>query len=598
VTGPVTALGIRDGDPAVLRALIARRGSAVLAYCERACAAAQVPAAAAEAFARFRALVVAAPRPADLDPEAALLSSTRHAAADRAPHGTAPPSGAGLGRLLGGRPTAEQITLVPDLLIARADGTLDAEGEEQLNRLLDASASARAAEERFRTAEHAYRSAPPRPIPEDIVEQIVDAMSAVPAEAPASPPPPAEPPPPPEAAAEVAPAADDAAPEPPDAAADDATPEPPEAAADDPHDAPPAEPAEEPHDAPPREVADDATPERPDPAAEEPQDVPPPEAVDDVAPEPLDAVVEEPHDAPPSEAADDAAPEPLDAAAEEPEEEVAPADAAESAEDREAATVGARAMEGGEPSVEWDVPPEEIGHDEALDVEIAAARLRPRPNGDDHDDHDDRTGAVAARLQTASGAVDEPLVEETAPIPPIAAPARTRRTAGAAPASASAAAAPPRSGLPGKGALAPAAAVVAVAAVSILATSGVLGGNESQPAVDTGIAPKATQVEVPEGEAATIVDDLRQAADKARRQRLADKRAAAPPPAAVEEEPAPEPAPQDDAAQEDTPAPPQPQGEGDEETPQDATGGNAAQGDQEDAQPAPDETPPADQTQP
>ncbi|HEV2814610.1 MAG TPA: hypothetical protein VGW10_15250, partial [Solirubrobacteraceae bacterium] len=384
MTGPVTALGIRDGDPAVLRALIARRGSAVLAYCERACAPAQVPNAAAEAFARFRALVVAAPRPADLDPEAALLSSTRHAAADRAPRGHAPPSGAGLGRLLGGRATADQISLVPQLLIARADGTLDGDGEEQLNRLLDASAAARAAEERFRAAEHAYRSAPPRPIPDDIGDTIVEAMSAVPAdpapvpEAPAFAP---DPPPPPagEAAAPEEPAA--AAPEEPDAIA----PEEPDAPA-------PEEPAV-------------GAPEEPDAPAPEPVAPQADPVESDEVPVETEAVPKERDVA----ASGAGVPEDNGVAAPEEDDVDVPIDADDEEEvEAERVVAGAVASERAEPAAEWSVPPEEIGHDEALDVEIAAARLRPPPADEEVDD---RTGAAAARLQTGSGAVDEPLVE-------------------------------------------------------------------------------------------------------------------------------------------------------------------------------------------
>src|SRR4051794_38635711 len=94
VAGQVTALGLRNGDPAVLRALLERRGAAVLAYCERMSAPGAAPDAAAEAFARFRAIVMEAARPTDIDPESALLSATRYASAERAPR-TAQPTGPG-----------------------------------------------------------------------------------------------------------------------------------------------------------------------------------------------------------------------------------------------------------------------------------------------------------------------------------------------------------------------------------------------------------------------------------------------------------------------------------------------------------------------
>jgi hypothetical protein len=542
VTGPVTALGIRDGDPAVLRALIARRGSAVLAYCERACAPAQAAEAAADAFARFRALVVAAPRPADLDPEAALLSSTRHAAAERAPRAEPPPSGAGLSRLLAGRPTADHIALVPELLIARTDGTLDADGEEQLNRLLDASAAARAAEERFRTAEHAYRSAPPRPLPPEVVEFVVAAMVAVPSPGEAAGAVPAVPAADAGAsavavaggAAEVEGGGAVAVEEAPAGAGGEGTVAAEEAAAG---------------DAAPVADAEDAV------GAEEARAV----AVDEAA---AGAGDEAPVGAEEARAVavDEAAGG--DAAASGGGEEAVSMDEAERDEwgavaaEAPAAGADGEAADGvGDPTVEWDVPPEHAGEGEALDAEIAAARLAAPGEGEE----DDRTGAEAARLQTGSGAVDEALVGEE----PVAAP--TPRPAVVA---------APRPGLPGKGALAPAAAVVAVAAVSILATSGVFGGNEAQPPVDTGIAPKRTQVEVPEGEAGAIVAELRHAADEARRQRLAERRGAAPaetPPAAPEPEgeartPQPaEPAPAPEAEEEEEAAPPASTGGADDE---------------------------------
>ena len=542
MTGPVTALGIRNGDPAVLRALIARRGSAVLAYCERACAAAQVPAAAAEAFAKFRAVVVAAPRPAELDPEAALLSATRHAAAERAPHAQPSGAGAGLGRLLGGRPAVDHVDLVPELLIARADGTLDEEGEEQLNRLLDGSAAARAAEERFRAAEYAYRTAPPRTIPADVVEQIVTAMASVPApddpaEAPA-PEPEAEP-----VLADPGPAAqfDHVGAE--------------ELAADEPA------PAEEPAAEPPAPAADEAAAEQPAPAAEEAAP-----AAEEAAPAAEEAAPAVEEAAPAAEeaapAVEEAAPSVGRAAAAV--EAAAAAEAAgRSGGDDSANGAYAAATAEEEPDIdpreEWDVPPEEPGDREGLDVEIAAARLRKVTDDDlaELEDEDEE----AAHLQTASGAVDEALVEEEALAdeaeaddeapPPPAHPRATPTFRPSGP--------PPpvgRASLPGRNALAPAAAVVAIAGVSILAYSGVFGGNEPQDPVDTGIAEKRSLVEVPEGEAAAVIDELRRAAAEARRQRLADRRgvvAVAPIPEPAEPEPEPPAAPPAD--DESAPAP-------------------------------------------
>src|SRR5213592_4994079 len=114
-TAAVTAQGIRDGDRVALGALVARRGAAVLAYCERVAAPGRALEAAGEAFARFRREVVAAPEPRALDPEALLLRGTRRAAAARAPR----PAEA-RGTLAARR--GATCALVPELLAARAEG--------------------------------------------------------------------------------------------------------------------------------------------------------------------------------------------------------------------------------------------------------------------------------------------------------------------------------------------------------------------------------------------------------------------------------------------------------------------------------------------
>src|SRR5436189_4694569 len=80
----VTPSGVRDGDPAALHGLCERRGASVSAYCHEVCGAEEATRAAAEAFARFRAAVVALDDLTTIDPEALLLSATRHAAASLA----------------------------------------------------------------------------------------------------------------------------------------------------------------------------------------------------------------------------------------------------------------------------------------------------------------------------------------------------------------------------------------------------------------------------------------------------------------------------------------------------------------------------------
>ena len=476
-------MGIRDGDPAVLQALVNRRGAAVLAYCERVCAPSLALDAAADAFVRFRAQVLAADRPGDINPEVALLSATRHAAASRAPRPPAKGGAGGLGRLLGGKAPAERLTDVPDLLAARADGAISPEDDQALEALLDSSPVARAIEERFVAAETAYSTAPRQALAEPLTDQIVATMAAL-AAAPTN--------------GGPAPAAVEHVPVP------------------------------EPEPLPPAPRFFHTEPAPPPPAPEVPADDPfAAEGVSDpfaaeledesVAPEPereapgLFASTAEPQDAEPDDeelVADDSVPELA-------EEELAPIDdgatvefQADEAVDVDAAVpdsaeIAATRGEDVDPAgtVEWSVPADELGESPELEHEIAAARLPGEGNDED-----------PGHLQSASGAVAEDDVSP--PPPPVKAPA-------------------PAAGqhrphlphhLPGRAALAPAAAVVAIAAIGAMAASGVFGGNDPSPAVDTGIVPERALQAVPEGEANAIIDDLRAASADARRRRLADQR--------------------------------------------------------------------------
>ena len=137
------------------------------------------------------------------------------------------------------------------------------------------------------------------------------------------------------------------------------------------------------------------------------------------------------------------------------------------------------------------------GDSPELEHEIAAARLQ---DGDPDED--------PAHVQSASGALPEDDASVSPPPAPAPAPLTHHH----------------RHGLPGRAALAPAAAVVAIAAIGAMVASGVFGGNEPSPTVDTGIVPERALQAVPEGEAAAVVDDLRSASADARRQRLADQR--------------------------------------------------------------------------
>jgi hypothetical protein len=158
----VTPSGVRNGDPAALAGLCERRGPAVLAYCRQVAGDAAATAAAAEAFAHFRAEVVAAEDPASINPEALLISATRHAAARHA-------SVVAVGLC------AE----VPALLAGRADRSISPANVEFLEGHLDVCWTCRAPVARFQAAERAYRNPPDEPVPPDAAEAIVTALAAV-----------------------------------------------------------------------------------------------------------------------------------------------------------------------------------------------------------------------------------------------------------------------------------------------------------------------------------------------------------------------------------------------------------------------------------
>ena len=483
-------MGIRDGDRAVLRALVDRRGSAVLAFCERACVPSEALDAAADAFSGFRATVLASDQPARIDPEAALLAATRRAAAARSPRPAAD-GGSALGRLMGSPGAGGTLDRVPDLLARRAEGTLSPDEADVLDALLDSSPVARAIESRFTVAEEAYRAAPRQALPDPIADQIVTTMAALEA---------APPPDAPDVAPDVVPdVGEDASPEP--------APEP-----------EPAEPA-------------DASPE-PDATVE--WSVPVDQEGDDLGVEIAAARLG--HDE---------------------EEDPAHLQSASGAVEEEP-----------EPFEELVVEEEPVGADEPTDGEEAFAADEPVAEEEPLPDEDAPPAAEEPPAEEEPLAEGEPLAEdepapdalaeeELAPLPPDGdgegdqddEHAPPRPLVGAAPAGPVAAApAPPaeRHGhdLPGRAALAPAAAVVAIATIGAMAASGIFGGSDPSPPLDTGIVPERALQAVPEGEAATVVDDLRSAASDARRRRLADQRQAA---ISQQLQPAPAPPVQDDA---------------------------------------------------
>src|SRR4051794_41186782 len=83
----ITPQGIRDGDPAVLAALAARRGPAVMAFAAEICDEHYAVRATADAFARFRAAVASDEDAIKQHPDALLLKCARSAALDLSPPG-------------------------------------------------------------------------------------------------------------------------------------------------------------------------------------------------------------------------------------------------------------------------------------------------------------------------------------------------------------------------------------------------------------------------------------------------------------------------------------------------------------------------------
>src|SRR5690349_15899782 len=158
----VTPTGVRDGDPDALAGLCEVRGPAVLAYCEViAGRGAGGAAAAADAFGSFRAGVVAT---ADLDgfnPEAMLISATRHAAGRHA--GSALPA---------------PCSRVPSLLAARADRSITLAEHDFLEEHLAGCWTCRAPVARFEAADRAYLDPPSGAIDSAAATAIVAAMTA------------------------------------------------------------------------------------------------------------------------------------------------------------------------------------------------------------------------------------------------------------------------------------------------------------------------------------------------------------------------------------------------------------------------------------
>jgi hypothetical protein len=171
----VSPTGVLTGDPDTLAGLSERRGAAVLAYCEIVAPAGRAVAAAADAFARFRAEVIASENLDGIHPDALLLTVTRRAAADHAPMLPGSP----VRRLARGRATPAACALVPELLVARAERRLSAADDARLDAHLDRCPACREARDRFQRAERAYFDPPAGAPPPLAVRAMVKAMSEV-----------------------------------------------------------------------------------------------------------------------------------------------------------------------------------------------------------------------------------------------------------------------------------------------------------------------------------------------------------------------------------------------------------------------------------
>lgn len=170
----VTPAGVRDGHPDALAGLCARRGPAVLAYCEHIVGDGHAVIAAAEAFRRFRAAVVQAPDLAGLNPEALLISATRTAAAAHVPQPPQPPE---VLRHVAHRPATGWCGDVPTLLAARANRRISRIDLARLEQHLSGCPACRAPEARFNAAERAYRDPPATQMPLPTTAAIIAALA-------------------------------------------------------------------------------------------------------------------------------------------------------------------------------------------------------------------------------------------------------------------------------------------------------------------------------------------------------------------------------------------------------------------------------------
>src|SRR3954452_4822983 len=157
----ITPQGIRDGDPAVLAALAARRGPAVMAFASEICDEHYAVRATADAFARFRVAVATDEEATRQHPDALLLRCARRAALDLAPRGPD----------LGCDPALELLALRSEKAIKPRDASL-------LSRHLSSCEHCRDLAAGLESADRAYREAEDSELEPATVAPIVAALAA------------------------------------------------------------------------------------------------------------------------------------------------------------------------------------------------------------------------------------------------------------------------------------------------------------------------------------------------------------------------------------------------------------------------------------
>lgn len=182
----IDVVGVRDGEAAALNGLAQRRGANVLAYCSQVCGPQLAPVAAAESFARMRAVLRDDVNVAQIDPDGLLRRATRHTAAAVARTPLGPPPGGPIT----GRGTAACLD-VAVALAADADAKLSDEQHNRLHDHIDACARCSALAEIAHRADTAFSDPVNDRVGTDNVQRFTRAMAAVPAAGPGTAPPPA-----------------------------------------------------------------------------------------------------------------------------------------------------------------------------------------------------------------------------------------------------------------------------------------------------------------------------------------------------------------------------------------------------------------------